>query len=72
MFILVFIAVLNATVSLYYYLLVVKAMFINKAEAPLPTLTSTIYEKLALTICMAGVLMIGFISSIYQYISTIL
>jgi NADH-quinone oxidoreductase subunit N len=72
MYILVFIAVLNATVSLYYYLLVVKAMFINKSDEPIPVLTTTLYEKLALSICLAGVLMIGFFSGIYQYIATLL
>ena len=33
-YLLVLIAVLNTIISLYYYLLVVKAMFINKNEAP--------------------------------------
>ncbi len=67
-YILVFIAVLNATISLYYYLLVVKAMFINKNETPIPTLFTTFYEKLALTICFAGIVMIGFASGVYDYI----
>ncbi len=71
-YILVFIAVLNATVSLYYYLLVVKAMFIDKNETPIPTLPSTFYEKLALSICVAGVLAIGFVSGIYQYIESLI
>jgi NADH-quinone oxidoreductase subunit N len=64
--------VLNATVSLYYYLLVVKAMFINKTDAPIPTLSSTVYEKLGLGICLVGVVAIGFFSSIYQYITGLL
>jgi NADH-quinone oxidoreductase subunit N len=70
-YILVFIAVLNATVSLYYYLLVVKAMFINKNESPIPTLASTGYEKLALSICFAGIVAIGFVSAIYDYVLTV-
>lgn len=68
MYILVLIAVLNATVSLYYYLLVVKAMFINKNETPIPNLASTGYEKLALSICFAGIVAIGFVSAIYDYV----
>lgn len=71
MYILVLIAVLNATVSLYYYLLVVKAMFINKNEAPIPNLASTGYEKLALSICFAGIVMIGFVSAIYDYVLSV-
>lgn len=71
MYILVLIAVLNATVSLYYYLLVVKAMFINKNETPIPNLASTGYEKLALSICFAGIVAIGFVSAIYDYVLTL-
>jgi NADH-quinone oxidoreductase subunit N len=68
MYVLVLIAVLNATVSLYYYLLVVKAMFINKNENPIPQLTSSWYEQIALSICFGGIVMIGFLSVIYSYI----
>ncbi len=68
MYILVFIAVLNATVSLYYYLLVVRAMFINKNETPIPTLSVSGYEKIALSICVIGIVMIGFLSTVYNYV----
>jgi NADH-quinone oxidoreductase subunit N len=68
MFVLVFIAVINATVSLYYYLLVVKAVFITKNETPIPKLISTGYEKLALAMCFVGIVAIGFFSGIYEYI----
>ncbi len=72
LYILVFIAVINATISLYYYLLVVKAMFINKSEAPVATLTSTWQEKLAFTICLAGIAAIGFVSGVYDYIASLI
>lgn len=71
MYILVFIAVLNATISLYYYLLVVKAMFINKNEKPIGNLSITLYEQLALGICLIGILIIGFLSNIYGYIESL-
>lgn len=71
-YILVLIAVLNATVSLYYYLLVVKAMFINKNDSPIVTLTATIYEKVAFAVCLAGVVVIGFTSAVYEYIHSIM
>lgn len=71
MYVLVFIAVINATISLYYYLLVVKAMFINKNQAPIETLTSTFYEKISLIICLGGVLAIGFVSFFYDYIHSL-
>jgi len=68
MYVLVFIAVINATVSLYYYLLVVKAIFINKNEKPIPHLSTSWYEKVAFSICFTGIVMIGFISAIYNYV----
>ncbi|HEX6893085.1 MAG TPA: NADH-quinone oxidoreductase subunit N, partial [Chryseolinea sp.] len=71
MYILVLIAVINATLSLYYYLLVVKAMFINKNETPIAALTSTFYEKAALVLCVTGVVLIGFVSGVYEYIESL-
>jgi NADH-quinone oxidoreductase subunit N len=71
MYVLVFIAVLNATISLFYYLLVVKAMFINKNEAPIPFIPSTWYEKTAFALCLFGIVMIGFLSMVYNYVREI-
>ncbi|MFZ4741036.1 MAG: NADH-quinone oxidoreductase subunit N [Bacteroidales bacterium] len=65
---LVFIAVLNATISLYYYLLVIKAMFINKNETPIAYFKTDVPAKIALSICVFGIFFIGFFSIIYQYI----
>ncbi len=72
LYILVLIAVINATLSLYYYLLVVKAMFINKNDTPIAALTSTVYEKTALALCVSGVLLIGFVSGVYEYIKSLI
>ena len=70
-YILVFIALINATVSLYYYLLVVKAMFINKNEMPIETLKNDIYTKLGLIICTIGIIAIGFAGIIFDYINSL-
>ncbi|NVN94796.1 MAG: hypothetical protein HXX18_05885 [Bacteroidetes bacterium] len=67
----VFIAVLNATISLYYYLLVVKAMFINKNETPIAYFKTDVPAKIALSICVFGIFFIGFFSIIYQYFQSI-
>jgi len=72
LYILVLIAVINATLSLYYYLLVVKAMFINKNETPIAALSSTVYEKTALALCVTGVVLIGFVSGVYEYIESLM
>ncbi|MEI6346434.1 MAG: NADH-quinone oxidoreductase subunit N [Bacteroidota bacterium] len=68
---LVLIAVLNATVSLYYYLLIVKAMFINKSEEPIPFFKSHIYEKIGLLLCVLGIFAIGFIGPLFEWIKAI-
>ena len=39
-YIIVFIALINTVISLYYYLLIVKAMYINKSENPWPAFKS--------------------------------
>lgn len=70
-YILVLIAVINATVSLYYYLRVVRAMFIEKNENPVSTFRSSNAMRLALIICVAGIFVIGFASDIFEYIRSI-
>ena len=67
-YILVLIAVLNTIISLYYYLIVVKAMFINKSEAPIEKFRSDFSTRLALGICVAGIVIMGFASIIFEVI----
>ncbi len=68
---LVFIAVLNATISLYYYLLVVKAMFINKNEAPIASFKSDMATRIALIMCTLGLFAIGFWGQLYELINNL-
>ena len=63
-----FIALVNTVVSLYYYLLIVKAMYINKTDTPLPTFKSDCNTRLTLAICTAGILLFGIASCIYEAI----
>ena len=67
-YVLVSIAVLNTIVALYYYLLVVKAMFINKSENPIPDFKSDFMSKLGLAICIAGIVITGFASGLFEMI----
>ncbi len=67
-YLLVFIAVLNTIVSLFYYLLVVKAMFINKSETPIARFRSDFSTRFALTLCVAGIVITGFASIIFEMI----
>lgn len=70
-YILVLIAVLNATISLYYYLRVVRAMFIEKSDNPVPTFRSSNAMRIALILCVAGIFAVGFASGIFEYIRSI-
>ena len=68
-YVIVFIALINTVVSLYYYLLIVKAMYINKNENPLPTFKSDVNTKITLALCTIGVLLFGVCSCIFEYIA---
>jgi NADH-quinone oxidoreductase subunit N len=68
-YVLVFIALLNTIISLYYYLLVIKAMFLNKNENPIERISSDIPVKISLVACTIGILLIGIFSNIYNQIA---
>ena len=67
-YLIVFIALINTVISLYYYLLIVKAMYINKSENPLPAFKSDCNTRLALAICTVGVALFGVCSYVYDWI----
>ncbi|GAB2775104.1 NADH-quinone oxidoreductase subunit N [Salinimicrobium soli] len=67
-YLLVFLAVVNVTISLYYYLLVVRAMFIRKNENPIPFFKNPLYMKLGLLVTVIGILALGLYSPLYDYI----
>ena len=64
----VFIALVNTVVSLYYYLLIVKAMFIKHNDHPLPAFRSHSNTKLALAVCTLGIVAFGVCSYVYNWI----
>ena len=67
-YLLVLLAVLNTIISLFYYLLVVKAMFINKSDSPIAKFRSDFPTRFALGICVAGIVVTGFASIIFEAI----
>ena len=68
MYLLVFLAVVNVTISLFYYLKVIRAMFLRKSETAIPYFDNKIYMKLGLVIAVIGILFVGLYSPIYDYI----
>ena len=67
-FLLVFLAVVNVTISLYYYLLVVRAMFLRKGDNPIPFFRNKVYMRIGLVITVLGILLLGIYSPLYDYI----
>ena len=67
-YLLVFIAVINVTISLYYYLLVVRAMFLRKSDNAIPYFRNKIYMRLGLILTAVGILVLGLYSPLYDYI----
>ncbi len=70
-YILVFIAVVNATIALYYYLKVIRAMFLRRSENPIPHFNNDVFMKLGLATASAGILVLGLYSPLYDYIQSI-
>jgi len=70
-YLLVFLAVVNVTISLYYYLLVVRAMFLRKGDNPIPFFKNKLYMRLGLLITVLGIVVLGLYSPLYDYIHEI-
>ena len=65
---LVFIALVNTIISLYYYLKIVKSMYINKSDEPIATFRSDNYTCASLIICTLGIIVLSLASVVYQSI----
>ena len=62
------IAALNMIVSLFYYLKVVRAVFMDKNEQPIGKITLETSTRFALILCSIAIVLIGLLSWIYDYI----
>lgn len=68
-YVVVFIALINTVPSLYYYLKIVKCMYINQTETPLPTFKSDNSTRFAMTLCTVGILLFGICSCVYDWLA---
>lgn len=66
---LVFIALVNTVLSLYYYLKIVKAMYINKSDEPIAAFRSDNYTRASLVICTLGIVVLSVVSAVYEGIA---
>jgi NADH-quinone oxidoreductase subunit N len=67
-YIIITIAALNMVVSLYYYLRIIKAMFMDASDTPLAKIELNVYTKLSAAVCVIGIIITGLASGAYQYI----
>jgi NADH-quinone oxidoreductase subunit N len=65
---LIAIAAVNMVIALYYYLRVVKAMFMDENETPIEHISISFFPKISFVICIIGIVVTGLYSNIYQYI----
>ncbi len=68
----IIIAALNMIVSLYYYLRVVRAVFMDKNEQPVEKIHINSSVKLGLFLCGAGIVLVGLLSWIYDHIQSLI
>ncbi len=64
-------AAVNMMISFYYYLKVVKAIFMDENEHPIEKIAVPAFPKLAFIICLTGMIVTGFLSWIYEYIHSL-
>lgn len=65
------IAALNMVISLYYYLKIVRAMFMDKNEMPVEKIKISPAVKFGLIICAAGIVLVGILSWVFDYIQSL-
>ena len=70
-YLLITIAALNMVISLYYYLKVIKAIFMDANEDPIEQIKAGWSPKLAMIICVVGIIITGLASGAYQYIHSL-
>jgi NADH-quinone oxidoreductase subunit N len=67
-YLLITIAALNMVISLYYYLKVIKAIFMDANENPIEQIKTSWSPRIAMIICIGGIIVTGLMSGAYQYI----
>jgi len=70
-YLLITIAALNMVISLYYYLRVIKAIFMDANENPIENVKAGWSPKLAMIICIGGIIVTGLASGAYNYIHSL-
>lgn len=70
-YILITIAALNMIISFYYYLRIVKAIFMDANENPIGRVSVPLMPKFSFYLCIAGIVLTGLMSVVYDYINSV-
>ncbi len=62
------IAALNMVISLYYYLRVIKAIFMDSQATPIGRLKISLLPGMGFLVCMVGIIATGLVGWVYDYI----
>ena len=65
------VAALNMIISLYYYLRVIRAVFMDSNEQPIGKIKLDLSTKLGMIICGTGIVLLGLLSWVYDYITAL-
>ena len=71
LYVLVLIALINTIISLFYYLMVVKSMFLSTEEPIIENFRSPDSDRIAMWVTTAGIIGLGLVSCFYNSILTI-
>lgn len=71
-YLLITIAALNMIIALYYYLRIIKAMFMDANDNPVENIKLSWSPKLAMIICVGGIIITGLASGAYNYIYSLI
>jgi NADH-quinone oxidoreductase subunit N len=67
-YVFIIIAALNMVISLYYYLRVIKAIFMDSQVTPIRPLKIPLLPNIAFVVCVVGIIMTGLVGWVYEYI----
>ena len=67
-YVFIVIAALNMVISLYYYLRVIRAIFMDSQPQPIRPLKIPVLPGIAFLVCVAGIIVTGLMGWVYEYI----
>ena len=71
-YVFIIIASLNLIISLYYYLQIIKTMFENPIDALIAKIKLTFPAKIGFAICLFGIVFLGILGWVYNYIASLI